>query len=99
MSTTPARLVRQSPQSSAPISAALPYSWGFDAMLDAVHETHRRFRHGAYAVPCPDCHAPAGELCLARRSVHSARRQAHRDRPARNAQTPVTAAVASRRSY
>ncbi|WP_141753992.1 zinc finger domain-containing protein [Streptomyces subrutilus] len=50
----------------------------FDAALDAAYETHRRFRHGAFAEACPTCHVPAGELCLARRSVHAARRRAHR---------------------
>ncbi|GGZ46450.1 hypothetical protein AB0P12_10500 [Streptomyces subrutilus] len=49
----------------------------FDAALDAAYETHRRFRHGAFAEDCPTCHVPAGELCLARRSVHVARRRAH----------------------
>ncbi|KOX28644.1 hypothetical protein ADL06_13600 [Streptomyces sp. NRRL F-6491] len=51
-------------------------------MLDATYETHRRFRHGAFAEPCPTCHVPAGELCLTRRSVHTARRLAHRIRVA-----------------
>ncbi|MEV6655339.1 hypothetical protein [Streptomyces sp. NPDC051219] len=49
-----------------------------DTMLDAMYETNRRFRHGAFSVPCPDCHVPAGELCLARRSVHTERRKTYR---------------------
>ncbi|MER6520252.1 hypothetical protein ABT246_25775 [Streptomyces sp. NPDC001553] len=69
---------------TAAISAALPTSSAVDVMLDAAYETHRRFRHGAFAEHCPTCHVPAGELCLARRSVHVARRQAHRARVAQN---------------
>ncbi|MFJ4871455.1 hypothetical protein [Streptomyces sp. NPDC088757] len=61
--------------------AVLPSS-ALDAMLDATYETHRRFRHGAFAEPCPTCRVPAGELCLTRRSVHAARRLAHRTRMA-----------------
>lgn len=45
-----------------------------DAAHDAAHETAARFQHGAYSVPCPECHVPAGVLCLARRNVHAARR-------------------------
>ncbi|MGW1940708.1 zinc finger domain-containing protein [Streptomyces goshikiensis] len=48
--------------------------------MDIAYETHRQFRHGAFAEACPTCHVPAGELCLARRSVHAARRRAHRAR-------------------
>ncbi|MGJ7414594.1 hypothetical protein AB9128_01870 [Streptomyces cinereoruber] len=62
-------------------SVGLPPS-ALDAMLDATYETHRRFRHGAFAEACPTCHVPAGELCLTRRSVHAARRLAHRVRVA-----------------
>lgn len=72
---TPCRSVR----TAAPIAVGLPHS-ALDAMLDAAYETHRRFRHGAFAEPCPTCHVSAGELCLARRSVHAARRLAHRAR-------------------
>lgn len=46
-----------------------------DSTLDATYAVHARFRHGAFAEPCPTCHVPAGELCLARRSVHVARRK------------------------
>ncbi|MFJ7272369.1 hypothetical protein ACIQV3_38030 [Streptomyces sp. NPDC099050] len=79
MSTTPALEVttRQSAQAGARIAVGLPHS-ALDAMLDAAYETHRRFRHGAFAESCPTCHVSAGELCLARRSVHAARRLAHR---------------------
>ncbi|TXS54379.1 hypothetical protein [Streptomyces sp. t39] len=49
-----------------------------DAAHDAAHTTAARFRHGAYAEPCPTCHVPAGALCLARRAVHAARREAYR---------------------
>ncbi|MEU6756024.1 hypothetical protein [Streptomyces sp. NPDC046685] len=79
---------------SASISVVRAPSSGIDAMLDAAYETHRRFRHGAFAENCPTCHAPAGELCLARRSVHTARRQAHRSRLERTELVPLLAAVA-----
>ncbi|MEE1751402.1 zinc finger domain-containing protein [Streptomyces sp. SP18CS02] len=49
-----------------------------DATLDGIYETLRLYRHGAFSVPCPSCHVPAGELCRARRSVHNERRRAHR---------------------
>ncbi|MET7573361.1 hypothetical protein ABZT04_33425 [Streptomyces sp. NPDC005492] len=49
-----------------------------DAAHDAAHETAARFRQGAYAVQCPTCHVPAGVLCLARRSIHAARRYLYR---------------------
>ncbi|MGW9369615.1 zinc finger domain-containing protein [Streptomyces xanthophaeus] len=62
-------------------------------MLDAAYETNRRFRHGAFAEPCPTCHVPPGELCLARRSVHAARRLAHRARGTQTELIPLTAAV------
>ncbi|MEV7512038.1 hypothetical protein AB0O57_29190 [Streptomyces sp. NPDC091201] len=72
---------------------ALPFP-AVEAALDAAYETHRRFRHGAFAEQCPTCHVPAGELCLARRSVHVARRQAHRARLAQTELVPLLAAVA-----
>lgn len=52
-----------------------------DAAHDAAHATAARFLHGAYAEPCPTCHVPAGSLCLARRSVHAARRNQFRQNP------------------
>ncbi|MET9699572.1 hypothetical protein ABZY31_21970 [Streptomyces sp. NPDC006529] len=64
----------------------------FDAALDAAYETHRRFRHGAFAEACPTCHVSAGELCLARRSVHAARRRSHRAR-SQPAGVPLLAAL------
>ncbi|MEU3721541.1 hypothetical protein [Streptomyces sp. NPDC031705] len=66
---------------------------GLDAMLDAAYETHRRFRHGPFAEACPTCHVPAGELCLARRSVHAARRRAHRARLEQTGPVALLAAV------
>ncbi|MFD6891867.1 hypothetical protein [Streptomyces sp. NPDC059957] len=85
MSTTPVLEVtpRRSVHAAALIAVGLPHS-ALDAMLDAAYETHRRFRHGAFAEPCPTCHVSAGELCLARRSVHAARRLAHRARAAQS---------------
>ncbi|MFD3326781.1 hypothetical protein [Streptomyces sp. NPDC058701] len=65
----------------------------FDAALDAAYETHRRFRHGAFAEACPTCRVPAGELCLSRRSVHVERRRAHRARSER-VRGPLLAALA-----
>ncbi|WP_456294179.1 zinc finger domain-containing protein [Streptomyces chartreusis] len=62
------------------LAAAIP-SPAADAAHDAAHTTAARFRHGAYSVRCPTCHVPAGELCLARRSVHTARRDLHRRDP------------------
>jgi hypothetical protein len=55
------------------LSAVIP-SPAADAAHDAAHETAARFQHGAYSVQCPECHVPAGMLCLARRNVHAARR-------------------------
>jgi hypothetical protein len=52
-----------------------------DAAHDAAHETAARFQQGAYSVACPDCHVPAGELCLARRNVHTSRRDRYRQNP------------------
>ncbi|MEV7560903.1 hypothetical protein [Streptomyces sp. NPDC089795] len=65
-----------------------------EAALDAAYETHRRFRHGAFGEQCPTCHVPPGELCSSRRSVHVARRQAHRARLAQTEPVPSLAAVA-----
>ncbi|MGW7434011.1 hypothetical protein ACWGIN_31310 [Streptomyces sp. NPDC054861] len=94
MSPTPVLpLPRRSVRAAAGASVALPSS-ALDAMLDAAYETHRRFRHGAFAEPCPTCHVPAGELCLARRSVHAARRMAHRVRVAQAGPVPLAAAAA-----
>lgn len=62
------------------LSAFVP-SPAADAAHDAAHETAARFRHGAYSVPCPTCHVPAGQLCLARRSIHSARRDLYLQNP------------------
>ncbi|MFB7037581.1 MULTISPECIES: hypothetical protein [unclassified Streptomyces] len=90
-STTVLPLPCRSVRTTTRTSAALPPS-ALDAMLDAAYETHRRFRHGAFAEPCPTCHVPAGELCLARRSVHVARRLAHRVRVAQAGPFPRTAA-------
>ncbi|MFJ7130979.1 hypothetical protein [Streptomyces sp. NPDC098101] len=81
---SPSTVLSLSPRpvrTAARASGALPAS-ALEAMLDAAYETHRRFRHGAFAEPCPTCHVPAGELCLTRRSVHAARRLAHRVRVA-----------------
>ncbi|WP_369213342.1 hypothetical protein [Streptomyces flavofungini] len=49
-----------------------------DAAHDAAHAMHARFRHGVYSVACTTCHAPAGSLCFARRTVHGARRELYR---------------------
>ncbi|MEU9027171.1 hypothetical protein AB0D46_06480 [Streptomyces sp. NPDC048383] len=95
MSPIPAPFPRQSPRAAVRTPAPPAYPVGLDAMLDAVYETHRRFRHGVYAVPCTTCHVPAGELCRARRSVHAARRQAHRDRLAQHERTPFLAPLAA----
>jgi hypothetical protein len=62
------------------LSAVIP-SPAADAAHDAAHETAARFRHGAYSVQCPTCHVPAGVLCLARRSIHAARRDLYRQNP------------------
>lgn len=59
------------------LAAVIP-SPAADAAHDAAHETAARFRHGAYSVPCTTCHVPAGVLCLARRSIHAARRNLYR---------------------
>ncbi|MFD9190376.1 hypothetical protein ACFWCA_19360 [Streptomyces phaeochromogenes] len=62
------------------LCAVIP-SRAADAAHDAAHETAARFRHGAYSVSCPTCHVPAGMLCLARRSIHAARRSLYRQDP------------------
>ncbi|MGW4726112.1 hypothetical protein [Streptomyces sp. S1] len=82
------------PVRTATRASVAPPPSALDAMLDAAYETHRRFRHGAFAEPCPTCHVPAGELCLTRRSVHAARRLAHRIRVAPTKPFPHTAAKA-----
>ncbi|MFF9901279.1 hypothetical protein [Streptomyces longispororuber] len=61
----------------APLSTVIS-SPAADAAHDAAHETAARFRQGAYSVACPTCHVPAGMLCLARRSIHAARRDLYR---------------------
>ena len=53
-------------------------SAALEATLDAAHEGQRLYRHGPYAVSCPTCHVPPGVFCLARRSVHAARRTEYR---------------------
>ncbi|MFD7663534.1 hypothetical protein [Streptomyces sp. NPDC059788] len=49
-----------------------------DFVLDELYETLRLYQHGAFSVACPECHVGPGELCLARRAVHRARRRAYR---------------------
>lgn len=75
MSTTPVNGRHR----AAPALAIVIPSPAADAAHDAAHEVHRRFRHGVYSVPCETCRAPEGELCLARRSVHPARRARYRE--------------------
>ncbi|PNG22348.1 zinc finger domain-containing protein [Streptomyces cahuitamycinicus] len=70
------------------LSAVIP-SPAADAAHDAAHETAARFRHGVYSVPCKTCHVPAGVLCLARRSVHAARRELYRQNPKPNGLVPL----------
>ncbi|MGY4936152.1 zinc finger domain-containing protein [Streptomyces sp. 900116325] len=60
-----------------------------DAAHDAAHETAARFRQGAYSVSCPKCHVPAGSLCLARRAVHTARRDLYRQNPQTHGLVPL----------
>lgn len=60
-----------------------------DAAHDAAHTTAARFRHGAYSEPCPTCHVPAGELCRARRAVHTARREVYRRKHRDTALVPL----------
>ncbi|MEU5793490.1 MULTISPECIES: hypothetical protein [unclassified Streptomyces] len=74
--------------SSTTLSVLIP-SPAADAAHDAAHATAARFRHGAYSVPCPECHVPAGILCLARRSVHAARRTLYRQSPKATGLVPL----------
>jgi hypothetical protein len=60
-----------------------------DAAHDAAHETAARFRQGAYSVACPTCHVPVGELCLARRSIHPARRGLYLQNPQTDGLVPL----------
>ncbi|MFE7072593.1 hypothetical protein ACFU96_21180 [Streptomyces sp. NPDC057620] len=76
-----------SPQTSS-LSVLIP-SPVADAAHDAAHETAARFRHGVYSVPCMKCHVPAGELCLARRTVHAARRNLYRQNPKSTGLVPL----------
>jgi hypothetical protein len=62
-----------------------------DAIHDAAHTTHARFRHGVYSVECHTCHVPAGVLCLARRNVHPARHELYRKRQKATALVPLLA--------
>ncbi|MFF8399844.1 hypothetical protein [Streptomyces sp. NPDC016172] len=73
------------------LTALIP-SPAADAAHDSAHETAARFRHGAYSVPCETCHVPAGALCLARRSVHAARRAQYRQNPKLNGLVPLLVA-------
>jgi hypothetical protein len=70
------------------LSTVIP-SPAADAAHDAAHETAARFRHGVYSVPCTTCHVPAGVLCLARRSVHAARRNLFRQNPKPDGLVPL----------
>lgn len=70
------------------LSAVIP-SPAADAAHDAAHATAARFRQGAYSVQCPTCHVPAGELCLARRSVHAARRDLYLQNPKSTGLVPL----------
>lgn len=70
------------PRPVSRLARVLP-SRAADAAHDAAHETAARFGHGAYSESCPTCHVPAGSLCLARRSVHAARRDQYRRNPQR----------------
>jgi hypothetical protein len=62
--------------------------------LDGVYEPLHLYQHGPFSVACPDCHVGAGELCLARRAVHRARRHAYRDKLATVELVPLLAAAA-----
>ncbi|MET9962242.1 hypothetical protein ABZ128_24830 [Streptomyces sp. NPDC006326] len=64
-----------------------------DSALDGVYETLRLYRHGAFGVPCPDCSAEAGALCLARRSVHRGRRRAYRRQVEASTLVPLLSAA------
>ena len=70
------------------LSAVIP-SPAADAAHNAAHATAARFRHGAYSVQCPTCHVPAGELCLALRSIHAARRDLYLRNPKHNGLVPL----------
>ncbi|QFG13212.1 hypothetical protein SEA_GILGAMESH_20 [Streptomyces phage Gilgamesh] len=70
------------------LSALIP-SPAADAAHDAAHETAARFQQGAYSVPCPECHVPAGVLCLARRGVHAARRSLYLQNPKTDGLVPL----------
>lgn len=56
---------------------------------DAAHDAAARFRHGAYSVACPTCHVEAAVLCLARRTVHAARRDLYRQNPKTTGLVPL----------
>ncbi|MGW0032995.1 zinc finger domain-containing protein [Streptomyces sp. NPDC003314] len=71
-----------------PLSALIP-SPAADAAHDQAHAVAARFHHGAYSVPCSTCHVPEGELCLARRTVHAARRSLYRQNPPRTGLVPL----------
>ncbi|MFC9534434.1 hypothetical protein ACFT38_28405 [Streptomyces sp. NPDC056975] len=60
-----------------------------DAAHDGAHETAARFQQGAYSVSCPTCHVAAGALCLARRSIHAARRALYRKNPKTTGLVPL----------
>ncbi|GAA2439556.1 hypothetical protein GCM10010421_32260 [Streptomyces glaucus] len=75
-----------------PLLTAVIPSPAADAAHDAAHATAARFQQGAYSVPCPECHVPAGTLCLARRNVHVARRDLYR----RNAKTTLVPLLVGR---
>ncbi|WNZ14944.1 hypothetical protein [Streptomyces sp. 11x1] len=65
-----------------------------DPVLDGLYETLRLYRHGAFGVACPECLVGPGELCLARRAVHRARRRAYREKLADVELVPLLAAAA-----
>ncbi|MDH6449627.1 hypothetical protein M2155_002035 [Streptomyces sp. SAI-119] len=75
-----------------PLLTAVIPSPAADAAHDAAHATAARFRQGAYSVPCPECHVPAGVLCLARRNVHTVRRNAYRQNPETTGLVPLLVA-------
>ncbi|QOV40187.1 hypothetical protein IM697_18370 [Streptomyces ferrugineus] len=70
------------------LSAVIP-SPAADAAHEAAHETAARFWQGAYSVACPTCHVQAGELCLARRSIHAARRSLYLQNPKTTGLVPL----------
>ncbi|GAA5070822.1 hypothetical protein GCM10023336_56320 [Streptomyces similanensis] len=72
-----------------PLHSVVIPSPAADAAHDAAHKTAARFRDGVYSVPCETCHVPAGALCLARRSVHAARRALHRQNPKTTGLVPL----------